>query len=145
MCSAKTCGITDDHPSGDYCCEISIDECQQKLHNETHSSVRQCEPEKETTAEDYTCPWKYETTNKNDTWGCFDGYLCNDLKDPGGFGCCKNHGGRKICPPNYPVMCNTLECASATDYCCEKHGYYCQSKYNTTIRACERDNPGNRF
>ena len=143
MCSAKTCGITDEHPSGDYCCEISIDECKQKLTNHTESSVRQCEGEKETTAENYTCAWKYETTHQNDTWKCFDGHLCNDLNDPAHFGCCKNHGGRKICPPNYPVMCDTAACANATDYCCEQDEYYCQRNYNATARACEIVNRGN--
>ena len=138
MCNARTCAVTDKHPLGDYCCEKSAEECPQTLSNETQSGVRQCDLENESIHEEiYKCSWNYETTAQNDTWECFDGYWCNALVDPLGYQCCKYHGGLKLCPKNYPVMCNSTQCSNGNDYCCEAREYYCESKYNGITRPCE--------
>ena len=59
----------------------------------------------------------------NNTLGCADGTTCEaDDNDPvnGGWDCCKERGGRIMCPFNYPYMCaKENACAQETDYCCE--------------------------
>ena len=156
MCNARTCAITEKHTLGDYCCEKTVDECPQtslfehqqststSISNITEPVVRKCDPESESIHEEiYACSWKYETIKQNDSWGCFDGYLCNALVDPLGHQCCKNHGGLKLCPQNFPVMCNSNKCSNGTDYCCEAREYYCESKYNVSTRPCEIATDGN--
>ena len=146
MCNSRTCAVTDKYPLGDYCCEKSVEECPQPLSSETQPGVRQCYVGSESVHEEiYTCSWKYDATAQNDTWECSDGYLCNALVDPLGHQCCKYHGGLKLCPKNYPVMCNSTQCANGLDYCCEAREYYCESKYNDTTRPCEIATDGNKY
>ena len=48
------------------------------------------------------------TTQENDLMGCHDGTTCyidGPNADPAGSHCCAAHGGRAMCPLNWPVMC----------------------------------------
>lgn len=48
------------------------------------------------------------TTQETDQMGCHDGTFCfidGPNADPEGPACCAAHGGRAMCPPNWPVMC----------------------------------------
>lgn len=49
-----------------------------------------------------------------------DGKLCYTSTDPLKWNCCKNKGGRKRCPPNYPEMCLSKRCYN--DHCCNVTG-----------------------
>ena len=54
---------------------------------------------------------------------CRNGKKCHYKKR--GWGCCKNHGGRKQCPFEYPVMCAALKCDDLSDYCCSQIALGC--------------------
>jgi len=142
MCSAKKCPISANHLDKDYCCEKSEEYCP-ALDNQTEPAVRQCEFGTTIPKQIYKCPWKHEVTGNDNILQCADGHLCNIIVDPLREACCKENGGRQLCPPNYPVMCDTKQCANGTDYCCEIDEYYCESKYNSTTRPCQLVN-GNK-
>ena len=68
-----------------------------------------------------TCPWEYGTSEVAKVFTCFDGTQCGlTLED---HGCCACHGGRALCPPEVPKMCNIRECGdqygAPADWCCD--------------------------
>ena len=77
---------------------------------------------------------------------CMDGYFCNAVTDPMGYACCNSHGGRALCPANFPVMCDAKECGIAKDpitgdesdgdFCCEASPYYCKALYGGPPKYC---------
>ena len=75
------------------------------------------------------------TTEQDNVYKCNNGFSCNGFIE--GFDCCKRHGGRELCPQNYPVMCDSRRCVNGTDYCCESTELYCRRLYNATSRPCK--------
>eukprot|EP00930_Biecheleria_cincta_P005011 TRINITY_DN105937_c0_g1_i1.p1 TRINITY_DN105937_c0_g1~~TRINITY_DN105937_c0_g1_i1.p1 ORF type:complete len:813 (-),score=95.06 TRINITY_DN105937_c0_g1_i1:59-2476(-) len=65
-----------------------------------------------------TCPW-LKHTGLAQHLECLDGSRCNFQTE--GWDCCERHRGRGKCPPEYPVMCDTL-CSGITEYCCREEG-----------------------
>ena len=65
------------------------------------------------------CPW-LKPASQDNALICQDGTLCSvHLDGSAGWSCCKNHGGRAICPKKYPTMCARPNCAAGgKDYCC---------------------------
>ena len=63
------------------------------------------------------CPWLFDSSHFENCYVCFDGKVCR------GSSCCVDHGGRALCPPSEPNMCNASgSCAGGTDVCCESGG-----------------------
>jgi len=68
---------------------------------------------------DPRCPWLNESSGEHDVIVCGDGTRCNAETAADGWSCCNNHGGRALCPSNYPNFCKMMNlCGSAKDYCC---------------------------
>lgn len=65
-----------------------------------------------------TCPW-LNHTGQSQHLECLDGTRCNFQTE--GWDCCELRRGRGKCPPEYPVMCDTL-CSGITEYCCRTEG-----------------------
>jgi len=91
------------------------------------------------------CLWRYTATTFPDYWMCMDGHFCNGAFE--GYDCCNVHGGRALCPANFPVMCKAKQCAitvdddgfaSGGDFCCEASLYYCKALYGEEP-YCEND------
>ena len=61
------------------------------------------------------CAWLTPTDQKN-YLGCGDGTFCDGALH--GWTCCNDHGGRKQCPLNTPIMCAEKKCADGIDHCC---------------------------
>ena len=61
-----------------------------------------------------------QATEKDDVMECQDGFTCNITTDPKGWRCCnkRDHGGRRKCPKNKPVICANKICDGGTDFCC---------------------------
>merc|ERR1712137_34931 len=81
------------------------------------------------------CPW-LDVTDHPDMLGCADGTQCNrtDL----GWGCCVgDHGGRAVCPPTHPFMCdqNNL-CGGGQDRCCAPSAGGCDGAGG--VRPCHK-------
>jgi len=102
----------------------------------------------------HPCPFMAATTpntdelyckNRNETTGlresCYFGY--EDMGESGTIvtntDCCNDLGGRELCPPNYPVMCESQDCAG--DYCCEATVDDCKKFYGTGARKCSKPGP----
>ena len=90
----------------------------------------------------FECPWKYQTTKRNDMLLCNDGFSCDGEID--GYTCCNDHLGRSLCPNNLPVMCNARRCATSEkhptgDYCCQKSEEFCKALYGVGERQCNLD------
>lgn len=63
------------------------------------------------------CPWATAgNTGQHNIMKCFDGTFCNGAAE--GWDCCVCHGGRALCPSNFPHMCNSIRCGGNTSYCC---------------------------
>ena len=63
------------------------------------------------------CAWLTPTDHDN-FLECGDGTFCNVDSSSQGWSCCKEHGGRKRCPKNQPVMCVGKTCGGGADHCC---------------------------
>ena len=61
------------------------------------------------------CGWLTPTDREN-YLECGDGTFCEGTSQ--GWDCCNEHGGRKRCPKNTPLMCVEKKCAGGTDRCC---------------------------
>ena len=55
-------------------------------------------------------------TDRENYLECGDGTICEGASQ--GWDCCNEHGGRKRCPKNTPLMCVEKKCAGGTDRCC---------------------------
>jgi len=59
------------------------------------------------------CPWLNGDTGNVGQWQCADGTFTNQS-----WGC-NDHGGRHLCPSNFPRMCGQPnQCAGGMAYCC---------------------------
>lgn len=66
------------------------------------------------------CPWLDSNTSELGMLQCFDGHKCffSPWYPEGDPACCDGHGGRAMCPPDFPTMCASTQCANGTDHCC---------------------------
>jgi len=66
------------------------------------------------------CPWLDSNTSELGMLQCFDGHKCffSPWYPGGDPACCDGHGGRAMCPPDFPTMCASTQCANGTDHCC---------------------------
>jgi len=101
----------------------------------------------------HPCPFMVATTgntdelqckNRNETTGFKSCYFVNEDMGESGIivtntDCCNDLGGRELCPPNYPVMCESRDCAG--DYCCEATVDDCKALYGTGARKCSEPGP----
>ena len=71
------------------------------------------------------CPWLYDASHIENHYVCSDGEVCE------GYYCCREHGGRLLCPPSQPNMCNSNN-SCAGSYCCD----YGSCERQGGLRAC---------
>ena len=78
-----------------------------------------------------------QATEKEDVLECQDGSTCNIKTDPKGWKCCnkKDHGGRKKCPKNKPIICSNKICDGGTDFCCAFKQSDCNGIYGS-VKQC---------
>ena len=71
------------------------------------------------------CPWLYDASHRESSYGCADGSACR------GYSCCRQHGGRALCPPSQPNMCSANSGCGGS-YCCE----FGDCRRRGGLRAC---------
>lgn len=87
---------------------------------------------------EHNCTWKYQATTQDNLVQCGDGTYCywnfaTEKTTSTSTKCCNTHGGRKICPKNFPTMCASKTCGGGDEYCCEASEYYCDFLYPTIV------------
>jgi NAD(P)H-flavin reductase len=81
------------------------------------------------------CPWLYDASHMENSYACGDGTVCE------GYYCCQEHGGRVLCAPSQPNMCNTNN-SCADSFCCDSGA--CEREGGLRVCPPPADQPSGR-